>query len=179
MTTTELALALLEGSDVPSLNAFDCGDEDLNDFWVSDAWRLQVENVAKTYLAFDTRNEAVVGYFTLLSDSLHLLTRERRKLGLASDDHPIVPATKIARLGVDKNAQGLGAGRFLVRAAFAVSRDVAELTGCHLLTVDAYPAALPFYEKLGFSPNRSPNYRGKEHPSLRFDLFGPAAPDWS
>jgi len=32
----------------------------------------------------------------------------------------------------------------------ALALDVADRVGCRLLTLDAYPAALPFYEKLGY-----------------------------
>ncbi len=66
----------------------------------------------------------------------------------------------------------------MVKAAFAIAREVSDLSGCRLLTVDAYPDAVSFYEKLGFVRNRSPNYRGRENPSLRLDLFGRNMPDW-
>ena len=171
-------LALLEPSDREMCRGFDCGDNDLNDFLATDALRLQEQNVARTYLALEPGSGRVAGYCTLLSDSLHLLTKERKNLGLASADHPIVPAMKIARLGVSLPDHGKGAGQFLVLAAFAISREVAELTGCRLLTVDSYPGALSFYEKLGFTRNRSPNYRERENPSLRLDLFATASPEW-
>lgn len=175
---TDLDLALLEQVSAESLAHFDCGESDLNDFLRNDAQRLQQENVARTYLAIAKDSGQLLGYCTLLSDSLHLLTRERKSLGLATEDHPIIPATKIARLGVSVEAQRTGAGKFMVKAAFAIAREVADLSGCRLLTVDAYPDALSFYEKLGFIRNRSPNYRGRENPSLRLDLFGRQMPDW-
>lgn len=178
MATRELALSLLDPADSSLLNGFSCGDEDLDGFLRDDAARLQVENVAKTYVSLDPSTGELVGYFSLLNDAIHLMTSEKRRLGLASTDHPIVPAIKIARLGVDERRKGGGVGRFLVRCAFAITREVAESTGCRLLTVDAYPNARSFYERLGFIPNRSPNYRDREHPSLRLDVFGRVAPEW-
>lgn len=178
MANPEFALSLLSDDDLPALASFSCGDTDLDDFVRDDAWRLQVENVAKTYLAIATESGEIVGYFTLLTDSVHLLTSEKKKLGLASDDHPIVPAVKIARLGIASERQGKGAGAFLVRCAFALTREVAELTGCRLLTVDAYPTALPFYKRLGFKANKSPSYRERENPSLRLDVFSGQELDW-
>jgi GNAT superfamily N-acetyltransferase len=155
-----------------------CGDEDLDDFIRDDAWRLQSEHVAVTYVARDKVSGEVAGYCTLLNDAVRLLTRERKKLGLASDDHPIVPAVKIARLGVSIDRQGTGVGVLLVRSAYYAARRDDSTSGCRLLTVDAYPTALPFYEKLGFEPNKAPDYRDRENPSLRLDVFSRAVPDW-
>ncbi len=86
---TDLDLALLEQVAAESLARFDCGESDLNDFLRNDAQRLQQENVARTYLAIAEDSGQLLGYCTLLSDSLHLLTRERKSLGLATEDHPI------------------------------------------------------------------------------------------
>jgi hypothetical protein len=37
---------------------------------------------------------------TLLADAVVLKTNERKRLKLLSDDHPVIPALNIARLGV-------------------------------------------------------------------------------
>lgn len=48
--------------------------------------------------------------------------------------------------------------------AFVSALDVAAYAGCRLLTVDAYPAAIAFYERLGFVTNRAKEYQTKDAP---------------
>ncbi len=160
------------------LGAFDCGDLDLNSFLVEDATRLERERVARTTLAVQPDSGEILGYVTVLNDAVRLLTRERKRLGLASQDHPVIPALKIARLGVAEGTTHRGIGTALVRDSYFAAQESAASGGCRLLTVDAYPTALPFYEKLGFEKNRSPEYQSRENPSLRFDVFSPKLPSW-
>jgi hypothetical protein len=60
----------------------------------------------------------------------------------------------------------------------AVGYQTAERAGCRLLTVEAYPEAVAFYDRLGFLRNRSKEYRERTHPSMRLDLFANAMPGW-
>jgi len=41
------------------------------------------------------------------------------------------------------------------------------LHGCRLLTVDAYPESVAFYERFGFVANRAKPYQGRTHPSVQ------------
>lgn len=167
-----------------ALASFHCGDEDLDDFIRSDALRLQSLNVARSYLAI--YGDRVRGYLTLMADAVVLKPNERKKLRdtsgnmLAFDDHPVVPALKIARLAVcrETRAELRGIGEALVRFAFYTSLDLSEIAGCRLLTLDAYPDAIPFYEKLGFARNLDGAYAGKPRPSMRLDLFARVPPSW-
>lgn len=61
------------------------------------------------------------------------------------------PAVKLCRLAVDKTLKGQSIGTYLlnfIKSFFVVNNK----TGCRFLTVDAYKAAVPFYEKNGFVP---------------------------
>jgi hypothetical protein len=66
----------------------------------------------------------------------------------------------------------------LMRFAADRAYSIADSAGCRLLTVDAYPDAITFYESLGFLRNKAKAYREREHPSMRFDLFAPEPPRW-
>lgn len=146
--------------------------------------RLQSLNVARSYLVI--YRERVRGYLTLMADAVVLKPNERKKLrdaagnALAFDDHPVVPALKIARLAVCKESRDefRGVGEALVRFAFYTGLGLSEVTGCRLLTLDAYPDAIPFYEKLGFVRNLDGAYAGKPRPSMRLDLFARVPPSW-
>jgi ribosomal protein S18 acetylase RimI-like enzyme len=164
---------------VDELTTFTCGDDDLDDFIRSDAAALQRGNVVRTYLARYEGN--VEGYVSLLTDAVVLETRERKKLALGSGAHPIVPALKVARLAVSASFRAMhrGLGEVMMRFALSKALDIADQVGCRVLTVDAYPASIAFYENLGFVRNRAKQYQGREHPSMRLDIFPPEAPSWA
>lgn len=174
-----LLIRQLTEQDKDLLAPFTAGDADLDDFLKSDAWRLQELNVVKTFLALH-KTEGLVGYISLLADAVTLETKERKKLKLSHQDHPVVPALKVARLAVreDFRAKYRGGGEALMRFAFDQGNDLAELVGCRLLTLDAYPQSIEFYKKLGFVENKAKVYEAKTHPSMRFDLFAPTLPAW-
>jgi hypothetical protein len=68
----------------------------------------------------------------------------------------------------------VGTGTALVHIALAIAADLSERIGCRLLTLDAYPDSVGFYESLGFTRNRAKAYREREHASMRLDVFPPA-----
>ena len=169
---------------ISAFAAFSCGDEDLDDFIRSDALRLQSLNVARSYVAWYEGHAR--GYVTLMADAVVLKPNERKKLrdeagnALVFKDHPVVPALKIARLAVCKHLRAghRGVGEALVRFSFYTGLDLSEVAGCRLLTLDAYPDALPFYEKLTFVRNLDDAYASKPRPSMRLDLFPLSPPTW-
>jgi hypothetical protein len=171
-----LEVRTLHTEDSEALAGFDPGDEDLADFVCTDAMRLQAQGVARTYLAFyDGKLE---GYITLLADAVVLETRERKRLALSSQDHPVVPALKIARLAVGAafRATCNGMGTALIWIARSKALVVLEHAGCRLLTVDAYPQSVAFYEKVGFVRCKASAYRDRKNVSMWLDVFdGPAS----
>jgi GNAT superfamily N-acetyltransferase len=164
--------------------AFSCGDDDLDDFIRSDALRYQALRVARTYLAFE--DARLVGYLTVAADAVQLTSGERKKIhsdnagALGHEYHGSVPALKLARLGVcrEYRSECVGCGRQLVKFCAWLVFQNAKTFGCRLLTVDAYPDAVGFYEKLGFQRNSDKLYRERSHPSMRFDVFAKKVADW-
>jgi ribosomal protein S18 acetylase RimI-like enzyme len=163
---------------------FTCGDEphhaDLNDFLKSDALRYSATSMSQTYVAVE--DEIVVGYVTLLVDAIWLNPDE--KSGFEKADVPpaqTVPALKVGRLARLRSCKVPLVGSALMRFAFDRLIDVSERAGCRLLSVDAIPSAVSFYEKLGFVRNLHFNHAGKkrETTSMRFDAFSPTRPDWT
>lgn len=148
---------------------FTCGDEDLDDFLAACALEYQRLGIATTYIAY--WGDQAVGYITLIADSVELKTGEKKKLNPPlGHGHPrSVPALKIARLGVSSDHAGRGCGRLLVRFALELGLKVGATMGCRLLTVDAYPGSVEFYEKLEFTKNKGAT-TGR-NTSMRLDLF--------
>jgi GNAT superfamily N-acetyltransferase len=177
-TSAEVVVRPATADDQESFGAFSCGDPDLDGFIRDDALRLQAQKLLRTYLA-TTHDDGIVGYVTLLADAVKLQTRERKKLALRYTDHPIVPALKIARLACATHLQRRrGVGTALVRFSYFTGLGLAEHAGCRLLTLDAYPKSISFYEKLGFVRNRSKENGNPNHPSMRLDMFSPEPPSW-
>lgn len=171
-------IRLFRADDIHLAQEFSCGDDDLDDFLRSDALRLQNVHTARTHIAF--YRDEFVGYITLLNDCVELKTNERKRLSLRHNDHPTVPALKIARLAVSAVARSRlrGTGTALVQFACAKALELSHSAGCRLVTVDAYPESVRFYEKLGFIKNNAKPYAERAHPSMRFDLFGQRSPYW-
>ena len=138
---------------------FDCGDEDLNDFIITDAPLYFKVRLATSYVLEDTENGNVIGYFSLAHDRISLTdfpsnsayNRFRKQLFAQGKMFKSYPALKICRLATDKKYRGEGIGAMIVNMIIASYRRDNK-AGCRFITVDAYADALPFYYKQGFSP---------------------------
>lgn len=154
MELEELYLRRLGSSD--DRPCFDCGDEDLNEFFAKDSKEGTNKLVSVTYI-FETETGEVVSYFCLSNDAvrkedtsksrfkklLSLLPREKR--------YSSMPAVKIGRLATNKKFQCSGAGTKTldyIKMWFTEGNK----TGCRFIIVDAInnPKALNFYQKNGF-----------------------------
>ena len=129
---------------------FDCGSEPLNDYLQRFAWTNQQAGAARTYVA--TCDNRVVGYYTLAYASIeHQAAAPRVRQGLAR--HPI-PVMLLARMAVDRSAQGQGLGKGLLKDALLRTLQAADIAGLRAVIVHAKDAAAKaFYEKFGFQPS--------------------------
>jgi len=143
---------LLKLSGENNTSAFDCGDNDLNDFIRNDAWKYQQELLSVTY-SFLNKNDEIAAFFSVSNDSLKdqdferwnnlsrkLPNRKRRK------DYP---AVKIGRLGVNSGYRGIGSEIIVfIKNWFTIENK----SGCRFVLVDAYNKidVLNFYEKNDF-----------------------------
>lgn len=175
----DFVASLLAEGDREQLASFSCGDDDLNDFVRTDAFRLGQSKVVQTYVMRHAQSEdRILGFVSLLADAVRLQPKERKLLRLRHRDHPAIPALKIARLGCSLDFQGAGVGKALLRFAFVSGLASSETVGLRLLTVDAYPDAAAFYERHGFVRNTHKDYKTNPNPSMRFDLFAETLPEW-
>ena len=154
---------------------FDCGDADLNDFLFSDAKNYYKSMMALTYLLEDKKADKTVAYYSLLNDKIVFDPEDKpfwNKLNRRipnSKRRKEYPAVKIGRLAVSSEYINQNIGRAIIlqiKHMFATMRRSA----CRFITVDAYAAAIPFYEKCGFSflseKDRKSNTR-----AMYFDLI--------
>jgi hypothetical protein len=85
--------------------AFDCGDEALNEFLRRYARKSHERGGAKTFLAIDgAGSKSILGFYSLSPASVECVrTPEIVRRGLARHD---VPGFRLARLAVDRRFQG-------------------------------------------------------------------------
>lgn len=147
---------LQNGEDI---HLFDCGDEDLNDFILNEARLYCKELLAVSYVLEREDVHLVHAYFSMANDRISLADFESktefnrfRKVKFVNEKRlKSYPAVKLCRLAVDKTLKGQSIGTYLlnfIKSFFVVNNK----TGCRFLTVDAYKATVPFYEKNGFVP---------------------------
>lgn len=129
------------------LDAFDCGQPDLNAWLTKYALQNQSASSAQTYIGLV--NETVVGYYSLAVGQVEYSgASERMRKGLAR--HP-VPIMLLARLAVHKDWQGKGVGRALLRDAVLRTIQASEIAGIRALVVHAKDdAAKRYYEQFDF-----------------------------
>ncbi|MGA2143591.1 MAG: GNAT family N-acetyltransferase [Bryobacteraceae bacterium] len=121
--------------------AFDCGEEALNEFLRRYARQNHQMGGAKTFLAIDDAdNKTILGYYSLSPASIAFArTPESIRRGLARHD---VPAFRLARLAVDLKAQGQGlGGQLLLSAGKRCLLASAEVGGVAML-IDAKSASV-------------------------------------
>jgi GNAT superfamily N-acetyltransferase len=129
-------------------SGFSCGQPDLDRFFEHYAGQNQFKlHLAVTYVAaVDGR---IVGFATVAASSLERASVPTAKLRGRLPAYPL-PVLRLARLGVDRRAQGSGVGRALLRHVLAVALAQRDTVGCVGVVTDAKAEAVAFYERLGF-----------------------------
>jgi GNAT superfamily N-acetyltransferase len=129
---------------------FDCGSEELNRYLEKYALANTRADGAVTRVT--TREGRVVGYYSLAAGAAEQAEAPARvKKGLAR--HPI-PLVILARLAVDRRAQGVGLGEALLKDALVRVAAAADLIGVRALIAHAKDEnAKAFYERFDFEPS--------------------------
>lgn len=129
------------------VSAFDCGNQALNDWLKRFALINQVSDAAQTYIVH--RQNVVQGYYALTAGSVKPEEAPSRiAKGLAR--HPI-GVILLARLAVDKQAQGTGLGAALMKDALQRIEQAADTVGARAVLVHAVDEqARRFYEHFNF-----------------------------
>ena len=131
------------------VDAFDCGQPDLNRYLQRYAWNNQRANSAQTYVVCAA--SALAGYYSLSVAGVDYASApERITRGLAR--HP-VPVLLLARLAVDRAFQGQGVGTALLKDALLRTLQAADIAGIRAVIVHAKnEAARQWYLRFGFEP---------------------------
>ena len=143
----DLEIRLLRREDDRS--TFCCGEPALDRFIQHYAGQNQFKlHLAVTWVA--VRDSDILGFATVAGGSIERRTMPDAALRRRLPDYPL-PVLRLARLGVDRRAQGLGLGKALVRHVLRLALAQRDQVGCVGVVTDAKPDAVAFYVGLGFS----------------------------
>ena len=142
---TELVLVALHHED--GLTAFDCGNEDMNQWLARHALDSHKADLARTWIAVE--GNTVAGYFSLTTGSVRPEDAPRR-IVRGMPRYP-VPIILLARLAVDRRYQGQRLGARLLSEALRRAVAASDAAAARIVVVDAIDDnAVAFYKRWGF-----------------------------
>lgn len=157
------------------IKPFDCNDQDLNDFLLTDSIPHLSQLFSVTYILENDDN--TVAFFTLVNDKIKVEDSKSKSFWKSKVGNKIphnkrrndYPAVKIARLGVHNDFKGKHIGTSILDyiKIWFISMNK---TGCRFITVDAYQASLKFYIKNDFDYLTNKD-EGKDTRLMYFDLI--------
>ena len=112
------------------VSTFSCGHDDLDEFLIEDS---------------------IVTLVTDCTDVKHVDPEAGRR----GYPYRKYPAIKVARLATSKKHQGNGIGSRMLHEILTLTIMISEYVGCRIITVDAKPESVGFYERFGFKRVKS------------------------
>jgi len=130
---------------------FDCGEPALNEYLRTHARQNHERGAAKTFLAINDLDAAIIGYYSLCPASVKYSDAPLSiRKGLARHD---VPAFRLARLAVDLKFQGQNIGReLLIGAGLRCLRAASQIGGVALLIDAKNDRVARWYASFGALP---------------------------
>ncbi len=135
--------------DTHDLDQFDSGAQLLDDWLKKRAQTNQTSGASRTFVVCE--GNRVVAYYALASGAVRLPEAPGKFRRNMPDP---IPVAVLGRLAIDRNFQGRGIGRALIRDAATRLLHAAEILGIRGLLVHAISEdARAFYHAVGFSPS--------------------------
>ena len=129
---------------------FSCGIDSFDTYLQTQASQDERRHISVTYILHDSETNTVAGFYTLsltTIESKYLSDEITKKL----PGYPLIPATLIGRLAIDKNYQGKNLGELLLMDALHRSYESSKTVASFAVVVEAInKAAAQFYKKYGF-----------------------------
>lgn len=129
---------------------FSCGYESLDKYIKSYAEINANRGLGRTFVAVEENNKEIKGYYTLTATEI-VKEKLPKKQTRGLPNYPIA-AILLARLAIDKTAQGKKLGEYLLFNAFSRVLSASYDFGIRIIIVDAIDEqAKNFYLKYGFT----------------------------
>lgn len=138
----QLCFTIYDKAILNSCNRFSCGNEDLDNFFLEDAFLQSDQLLCKNYCFIKEVTSDIVCSFTLSNDSIKNVPNARKKKIEKDIPHTkhysSYPAVMIGRLGVNEKYQDKHIGSEVIDFIKAWFVDPQNKTGCRFLLVDSY-----------------------------------------
>jgi len=132
------------------LDDFECGEAVLDDWLKRRALSNQSSGASRTFVVADAGGH-VDGYYAMAAGAV---SHQFATSGVRRNMPDPVPVMVLARLAVDRRAQGLHLGAALLQDAVNRAVAVSQNAGVRALLVHAlHEKARQFYEHYGFQPS--------------------------
>jgi GNAT superfamily N-acetyltransferase len=127
---------------------FDCGHSVINKF-VRESLVPQVKRqLSVAYVLTDPdQQDRFVGFFTIAHHAIDAKALTALQLGSLPRQFP---CARLIMLGVDSRYKNQQLGSRLMKQALTITKDASSRIGCYGLYLDSDPAAIGFYQNLGF-----------------------------
>ena len=130
------------------LDSFDCGEASLDEWLKRRALANQLAGASRTFVVADVEDR-VVGYYSLAAGAV---SRNLATGSVRRNMPDPVPVLVLARLAVDRHAQGMQLGAALLQDAVNRAVSVSQNAGVRALLVHALDdKAKQFYLHYGFA----------------------------
>jgi GNAT superfamily N-acetyltransferase len=134
---------------------FDCGRPQLDRWLRAYASQGQRRGTARTFASCRAGSAAVAGYYTLLAGQVEH-AEATQATGHGTSAHFPIPVCLLARLAVERSAQGAGLGAALLLDALRRIDRASREVGMRSVLVHAIDEeAAGFYRHFGFEPASS------------------------
>lgn len=131
---------------------FSCGSELLDQYLRAQAGQDARKRVAAPFVLCEGDGNTVLGYYTLSAISVDIGVWPEN-VAKKLPRYPVVPATLLGRLAIDKRLQGKGAGEHLLMDALYRSLQASHQIAALAVIVDAKDErAAAFYRHYEFTP---------------------------
>lgn len=135
----------LEAADL--LDEFACGETSLDEWLKRRAMANQLSGASRTFVVADSRGR-VFGYYAMAAGAV---SHQMAMSGVRRNMPDPIPVMVLARLAVDRRAQGIKLGAALLQDAVKRAVNVSQNAGVRALLVPAlHERAKQFYEYYGF-----------------------------
>ena len=133
-------------------SGFTCGSEPLDTYLRVQAGQDTRKRVAATCVLCEGENNTVIGFYTLSALSVDIGAWPE-DVAKTLPRYPVVPATLLGRLAIDRRLQGRGAGEHLLMDALHRSWQASRQVASIAVVVEAKDGrAVEFYTRYEFIP---------------------------
>ncbi|OWY65926.1 GNAT family N-acetyltransferase [cyanobacterium TDX16] len=130
--------------------AFCCGKDSLDNYIRKQASQDVSKRVSTVFVLVDSPQTDIIGYYTLSSYTVELSELDN-SFAKRLPHYPLLPATLLGRLGIDRNYRGQHLGELLLinalERALSATLQVASLA---VVAEALDEQAVTFYQKYGF-----------------------------